>query len=208
MPMDKTVYIFDIDDTLYLERDYVKSGFEAIGQATQCAAFGDACWELFCQGVRGNTFDLTRRDFAHLDLPPTPALVDIYRSHRPNIALCDDARRFIEAQREPMGIISDGPIRAQRAKYQALGLAIWIDFPIFTAEIGAPKPNPQAFKIAALALGAPLVHIVYVADNPAKDFEGAICSGIEPIRMRRHQSLHARCDTPKGIREITSFDEL
>ena len=107
-----------------------------------------------------------------------------------------------------MGIISDGPIRAQRAKYQALGLAIWIDFPIFTAEIGAPKPNPQAFKIAALALGAPLVHIVYVADNPAKDFEGAICSGIEPIRMRRHQSLHARCDTPKGIREITSFDEL
>lgn len=206
--MDEPIFIFDIDDTLYLERDYVKSGFAAVGKATRCAAFGDACWDLFCQGVRGNTFDLARRDFAHAHLPETSILVDIYRAHRPNIALCDDARAFIEAQREPMGVVSDGPICSQRAKFQALGLAIWIDFPIFTAEIHAPKPDPQAFKIAALAMGSPKNRIFYIADNPAKDFQGPLCAGIIPIRIRRDQSLHALCDTPKGIREITSFSEI
>ena len=51
-------YIFDIDDTLYLERDYVRSGFDAVGRALSDERFGAYCWDLFCHGVRGNTFEL------------------------------------------------------------------------------------------------------------------------------------------------------
>lgn len=201
-------YIFDIDDTLYLERDYVRSGFAAVGRAVGCAAFGDACWDLFLGGARGNTFDLARRDFARAGLPPTPDLVAIYRAHRPDIALCADARRFIENQTRPTGLISDGSLVAQRAKFRALNLHVWIDYPLFTAEIGAPKPSPRAFEIVAAALGAPDVRAVYVADNPAKDFEGALRAGAEAVRIRRAGSLHENADTPPGVREITSFDDL
>ncbi|MEL7208731.1 MAG: hypothetical protein AAGK32_10970, partial [Actinomycetota bacterium] len=47
--------VFDIDDTLYLERDYVRSGFNAVGEHVESqfgtAGVGRRAWELFIEGV-------------------------------------------------------------------------------------------------------------------------------------------------------------
>lgn len=201
-------FILDIDDTLYLERDYVLSGFRAVGEAIRLPRFGEICWDLFLSGVRGNTFDLARERLATSDIPDTETLVQIYRSHVPKIALCDDARRFLESRIEPVAMISDGALIAQRAKFQALNLVPWIDYPIFTEEIGAPKPSIRPFYIARMALDVESESIAYIADNPKKDFDGARKLGIASIRIRRRQSLHENEETPNFAREITSFDEL
>ena len=81
MLKDTDAIIFDMDDTLYLERDYVKSGFDAVGLALDCPGFGTFCWERFLDGVRGNTFDLALAAFpgVHAEIRD---LVDVYRRHR------------------------------------------------------------------------------------------------------------------------------
>lgn len=200
-------YIFDIDDTLYLERDYVRSGFDAVGRALSDERFGAYCWDLFCHGVRGNTFELALQKYPHSQSVST--LVDIYRTHRPDISLCDDARAFIESLPAWCGVISDGPIASQRVKFQALGLVPWIDCPIFTAEIAAPKPSPVPYILASWALSAPPQACAYVADNPAKDFAGARACGMATIRIRRPGGLHAEEPSLDDVdREIESLRAL
>ncbi len=203
-----TAYIFDIDDTLYLERDYVRSGFNAVGNEIGIPAFGQKCWELFECGVRGNTFDLARQAFPELTIE-TKALVDIYRCHKPNIDLCEDAREFIHNLRGRTAIVSDGPIHSQRAKFLALGLLPWIECPLFTAEIRAPKPAPAAFQLVAWTLDTPYRDCVYIADNPKKDFAGPKQLGMHTIRMRRRDSLHFNVESGNDVdEEVESFDEV
>lgn len=182
-------YLFDIDDTLYLERDYVHSGFMAVGNALGKPEFGQKCWSLFESGVRGNTFDLAKQAFSDVDIEVSK-LVEIYRLHVPKISLCEDAREFLFNLRARTGVISDGPIHSQRAKFRALGLLPWIECPIFTQETCAPKPAPAAFQLAAMTLDTPYDQCVYIADNPKKDFAGAKILGMHTIRIRRPQSLH------------------
>ena len=96
---EQTVFVFDLDDTLYLERDYVLSGFRAVGRwlPSNCGwsdfdaiAFSERCCELFRSGQRGNIFDLAlQQETSNSRLvwqrPVINDLVHAYRSHRPTI---------------------------------------------------------------------------------------------------------------------------
>ncbi|MGQ9635778.1 MAG: HAD family hydrolase, partial [Bryobacteraceae bacterium] len=59
--MSQPFVAFDLDDTLYLERDYVRSGFEAVGEwAKERLGIGDftqRAWRWFQQGRRGDIFN-------------------------------------------------------------------------------------------------------------------------------------------------------
>lgn len=208
MLKDTDAIIFDMDDTLYLERDYVKSGFDAVGRALDCPGFGTFCWERFLDGVRGNTFDLALAAFpgVHAEIRD---LVDVYRRHRPQIALCADARELVCSTRLRTGLISDGPIDSQRAKYYALGLLPWIECPIFTQETCASKPAPAAFQLAAYTLNTPYERCLYVGDNPKKDFAGAHELGMKTVRIRRPEALHASVESGDDVDfEIQSLGEI
>ena len=57
----KYTFIFDLDDTLYDEREYVRSGFDAVDNymaSNGVHGFGNTIWSLFENGARGNTFNL------------------------------------------------------------------------------------------------------------------------------------------------------
>src|SRR5580658_5079506 len=115
--MNDLCVVFDIDDTLYLERDYVRSGFQAVGSwAADWLGIDDffgACWKEFESGRRSTIFNqaLTTRGQG-----PTPelvsCLVEIYRSHKPCIQLAPDAAEAIEqlSRRFPIAVVSDGPL--------------------------------------------------------------------------------------------------
>ncbi|MBQ9243258.1 MAG: HAD family hydrolase [Proteobacteria bacterium] len=186
-------FVFDIDDTLYLERDYVRSGFRAIGRALSHEAFGKYCWQLFEAGVRGDTFNRALARYPEVDAS-IPQLVELYRTHKPQIALCPDALELLTNLRARTAVITDGPLASQRQKFFALGLLPWIECPIFTQEFGIAKPKPAPYQLAALTLDTPFERCVYIGDNPAKDFAGAHAVGYKTIRVRRPGALHF--DTP------------
>ncbi len=206
--MKYNAYIFDIDDTLYLERDYVFSGFSAVGKMIGLPEFGQQCWSLFESGVRGNTFDLAKQSFPQV-MQETAELVDIYRNHTPAISLCEDAREFLYNLRARTGVISDGPIHSQRAKFRALGLLPWIECPIFTKETCASKPAPASFQLVAWTLNTPYEQCVYIADNPKKDFAGPKSLGMHTIRIRRPLSLHFDVESGSDVDdEFETFSDI
>ena len=201
--------ILDIDDTLYLERDYVKSGFMAVGKAISRPEFGQKCWQLFLDGVRNCTFDLAKNDFPELDIP-TKKLVDIYRKHRPDIHFCEDAVNFIQSLHlYRTAFITDGPSDSQHAKCQSLGLLPWIDFPLYTSELGIPKPALAPFQLTAKFFDLPYEKCIYIADNPQKDFIAPHALGMKTVRIRRPQSLHYEVLSGNDVDlEITDLSSL
>lgn len=73
-----------------------------------------------------------------------------------------------------VGIITDGRPGGQRKKLKALGLDEMIDDIIVTDELGGiqfRKPNDISFRIMQNRWRIPFEQIVYVGDNPSKDFQ-------------------------------------
>jgi len=210
--------VFDVDDTLYLERDYVQSGFAAVGAEARSrwgiTDFADHAWRLFEEGARGNIFDLVLVDCGVTATPEViAALVARYREHQPAIRLLEDARACLDRLRGRVALagLSDGPAVSQRAKVAALGLDRWLSLLIVTAELGPGlgKPSPEGFRRIEAATGESGAACAHVADNPAKDFAGPRQLGWRTVRIRRPGGLHAGIASGEDVDlEIVSLDEL
>jgi putative hydrolase of the HAD superfamily len=219
MKIETPALILDLDDTLYLERDYVRSGFEAVGrhamEQLQMADFGERCWSLFEQGIRGSTFDRVLDQTDSGGSLATSELVDLYRRHSPSIALAEDAAAFLDAWPEdrPLGLITDGPVDSQARKIAALGVKDRLHPIVLSDEFGVEfrKPHERPFIEVEQALGLRPDQLTYIADNPAKDFAAPRRRGWKTIRIRRPLGEHSGRDDPSDCpadAEIASFAEL
>lgn len=162
--------VFDLDDTLMPEAEYVKSGFCAIGRAFNDDTLADRLWQLF-EADRRNVYQ--RAGFSDDECKQC---IEIYRGHFPNISLNEDTSNVLtqlKQQGVKLGIITDGRPTGQRNKIKALGLDKVMDCIIVTDELGGEefrKPNPKAFELMREALGIEFDEMMYVGDNPRKDF--------------------------------------
>lgn len=188
--------VFDIDDTLYLERDYVRSGFDAVGrwaaEWTQIKDFGERCWRKFAAGNRRSIFDEVLGDDGRQSSPElVSALIELYRTHTPSIALAPDASEALSAisSTASIAVISDGPVASQSRKAEALGLRSFAAPIVLTEIFGAQcrKPDPWAFELVRQCLPAQVY--AYIADNPLKDFAAPKQLGWITVRVRRPAGL-------------------
>lgn len=196
---DIRVVTFDIDDTLYLERDYVASGFRAVADELLLrfgiANAAELLWRSFLAGNRGTIFDDLLNQ---LGIAPTHGLiaelVDIYREHEPDIRLLPDAQACLAAIRgsADIAVITDGPVASQRAKAHSLGLSDIASFIVYTGDLGPgmAKPSPLAFELVERHFGVQGAACSYVADNPTKDFKAPLERGWTCVRVRRDGGLH------------------
>lgn len=174
--------VFDLDDTLYGEVAYVKSGYGAVAKKLARPGWDErrvfeALWRVFETGRRDRVFNVVLGEMGLSDDRQVVAeLVSQYRCHRPRLELAAPVRGMLEQlkSRYKLGLISDGYLPGQRLKYEALGLTGRFDEVIFTEELGREfwKPAVRAFELMAERLECPGAECVYVADNTAKDFVG------------------------------------
>lgn len=214
--------VFDLDDTLILERDYVSSGFLAIAQAvtpdtavTPAEVYGKL-WNDFRAGVRGHAFDELLATYPEIaERWAVPRLVEIYREHSPQIRLIPGMGALVDAllaRGLRFGVISDGPLSSQAAKAAAIGLSELADPLILTDAWGREfwKPHPRAFRQVEEAWGLSGRALCYVADNPAKDFGAPAELGWRTVRLRLPEQLRfddADGPTPAEI-TVDSIDDL
>lgn len=196
--------VFDLDDTLYPEYDYVLSGLTAAGERAQ-KAYGivgakSELTELFAS-ARDKVFDRFAQNHG-LDRSCVTDLVEVYRAHTPDIKLTAEVKQTLNelhSRGYKLGIITDGRTNGQRAKITALGLNELVDEIIITDELGGEyrKPNPKAFEVMSSRLGVELSEILYVGDNPQKDF--AIGKhGVKTVRIL-NDGLYSDCEYVDGI---------
>ena len=174
---NKKVFVaFDLDDTLYKEIDFLRSGYRKIAEYIEAKTSLTLVYEKMIQDylegkdVFGALIDLTS------GIVSKEILLDIYRNHIPDISLNADAKVCLEQLHSkgiPMGIITDGRSKTQRNKILALGLDQWIPESnwIISEEIDAEKPNKKGYLI--LEQRYLDYRYYYVGNNPKKDFRGA-----------------------------------
>lgn len=210
--------VLDIDDTLYLERDYVRSGFDAVDRWARhelgIEDFGPQAWASFEAGHRETIFDEVLKNCGRAnDDAVVTELVARYRTHAPSISLAPDAHAALDrwSGAVEMAAVTDGPVSSQQAKSRALALDRWIAPVVYTGALGhgRGKPHPAAFELVQESLGVNGKRCVYVADNPAKDFKAPKALGWRTVRVRRHLGLHADANSGSDVdHEVTTLDHL
>ena len=216
--------VFDVDDTLYLEADYVRSGFRAVAElvATGGEISSDEAFDFligcFERGVRGNTFDLLLKQRPGLDARfGVSSLVEAYRNHRPQIDFVPGMRELIDdlrARGALLAAITDGPLQSQSRKVEALGLAAFMDPVVLTDRWGREfwKPHPRAFELVAKQWAIPAGRLAYVGDNPGKDFVAPNRLGWSTVRLRLPGQVRVDLEPPDaghapGV-TVSSIEEL
>jgi len=201
--------VFDLDDTLFLERDYVKSGFKAVAQhlrnkTNKKIPFERWMWRRFLAGKSEKMFDSLNEHFSlNLAKKQIAELIRVYRRHVPHIEPCkgvENVLSVLKRHRKKLGLLSDGFLPAQQLKLHAINLEPYFDAIIFTEQIGreAWKPSQVGFEKIRAELEVSHNQCAYVADNPAKDFLAPNKLGWATIQWRRRGQIHADNPPPKG----------
>ena len=181
--------IFDLDDTLYSEKEYVRSGYKAVSDYLG-GRYEEELWNSFEAGKPA--IDELLKELRREN--EKAKVLSVYRSHQPDIHLYPGVTEMIEelkAKSIKVGIITDGRPEGQRNKLEALGLDV--DDVIVTDELGGAqfrKPCDIAFRLMMTRWRLNPADIVYVGDNPAKDFQAPQQLGMRSIWFRNADGLY------------------
>jgi len=216
------VLIFDLDDTLYPEIDFVQSAHRAVAERVWQDLGIDIEPELRRRFAAGQRGDLMSAALVALGVKAPSdyvgsVLVPVYREHAPRIRPHVETAPVLASLRERghrLALLSDGWAKVQRGKLAALGLEGFFDAVVMTDDLGrnAWKPSPAGFERILATLGIRGDEALYVADNPYKDFAGPHRLGIRTVRIVRPGSEHGEALAPAPIhqpqRMIRALSEL
>jgi putative hydrolase of the HAD superfamily len=212
-----TTVVFDLDDTLYDEVEYCRSGFEAVAEflaslpeatrlKVQAERIYQAFWKQFKAGNRTKTFNaaLCELDIGYnvalhglgvVDDKLIQQLIYVYRNHNPKITLPRESREVLSelSEKFTLALLTDGFLPAQQLKVRALGLEKYFKCIIYTEQFGREfwKPSPAGFEKLMEALNVKPQSMAYVADNQMKDFIAPNRLGFVTIQIIRPARLHS-----------------
>ena len=201
--------IFDLDDTLYSEKQYVRSGYKIVAKFLGDEIFADRLWGYFENGKPA--IDELLKELNCLD--KKDECLEIYREQMPQITLYDgitDLIRDLKNKGIKIGIITDGRVSGQKKKLQVLGLDKLVDDIIITDELGGiqfRKPCDIAFRIMQRRWGLPFEQMVYVGDNAEKDFQAPKQLGMRSLHLINTESLYSRIGF-YAEKEISTIEDL
>ncbi len=88
------------------------------------------------------------------------------------------------------GLLTDnGPPLANNFRTHLPNVAAVISTAVFSSDIAATKPSPEAFRAACSALSAEPTRVVFIDDNP-ENVSGAREAGLLAIRYTTPEQLH------------------
>lgn len=206
--MKNKLIIFDIDDTLYNEIDYVKSGYLVVSKYIEdkynLHNIYDDMMELFNsshKNVFNRLLDKYEIDYSIDDIM---LLVNLYRNHKPSIALTNHVVGVLEELKKYyiLAIVSDGNYNTQLLKVRSLGLKKYFDEIILTDKYGKEywKPNKLVFDMLSKKFNISLSEMYYVGDNPNKDFYLSKY-GIKTIRLYNKNGIYINDQYLENIKE-------
>lgn len=185
--------IFDLDDTLFEEKDFVLSGFHAV--ALDIAKMANIRQEIvfnclmeeFHKKGRGKIFNAVLQQIGLIDtLDEIARLVQLYRQHSANIAFYPGVKSLLKRLHKNfyLAVVTDGATETQTNKVKALCLQELVDYVVYCWEIGAPKPDTKGYAMALDYFNMPANHTMIIGDHPVNDIAVAKKLGALTIRVR------------------------
>lgn len=195
--------IFDLDDTLISEKMYIQSGYQAVSawlageypSKTQREWF-QLLWDAFLGGSKRVFNDVLAQCGIRYGQEDIGKLVICYRNHMPNIEFYPDVLPCFDRLRSQgigIGVLSDGYLEAQENKCKVLMLHEITDYVILTDGLGREfwKPHPLAYEKMKDYFQCEWEEMVYIADNPAKDFAIRATYPIHTIQIDRKDKVYS-----------------
>ncbi|BCO18151.1 HAD superfamily hydrolase [Alteromonas sp. KC3] len=215
------IYIFDLDDTLYNERHYVESGLRAV------ASYVESTWgvnkeigtkeltTLLDKNGRGRIFNdyLAMHNIADTK-SNVKACVSAYRLHKPSLTMPSAHLSLLNALPSPLYLVTDGNKVVQNNKVDALNIAPLFRRVFITHRFGVKhaKPSLYCFEKIKKAEKCEWRDMVYIGDNPSKDFVNLNKVGMPTIRVLTgvHKHVVAKpgydaAHTINHLNELTSI---
>lgn len=164
----QSVVIFDLEDTLYYEIDYLISAYKSIATCI------DAKNQKMIFSIMFSMYRNNQDVFEYLSKTynlPKEDLLKTYRGHMPDIVPNEGVLNLMNSIKNlggKIGVITDGRTVTQKNKITALGLDKYIDILVISEDMGVEKPDSKAFLYVAKQLKGEEYH--YIADNFSKDF--------------------------------------
>ena len=212
------ILVFDLDDTLYDEISYVRSGLRAVADfmAQQWHLEPPDTYDRLTRALqndgRGRIFDPVLLHYGRLTKANVKRCLGIYRRHKPVIRLHRAGEECLSRfDSDSRYLVTDGNKLVQSNKVEALRLKPRFERVFITHRFGIrhAKPSPYCFQLIAKTEGVSPQNIVYVGDNPVKDFVGLKPLGFKTVRVLTgvHRDVRlSRCF--EADVSIPSLDEL
>lgn len=178
------VIAFDLDDTLYREQDFVRTGFAAVARMALTQLNSSVLADMNSDELLRKMMDVNEHGENAFDWLAKYASPDCeqfikecvrtYRFHTPQIEPSPGVKELLSvlaARGVRMAIITDGRSRTQRNKLAALGLEQFFDADniLISEESGHVKTDIDSWQ--RLVRRYPnATRFVYIGDNPVKDF--------------------------------------
>jgi putative hydrolase of the HAD superfamily len=211
--------IFDLDDTLISERQYIESGYRYLSKllSIKTGIDSESIFAMLEELFKANTKNVFNRFYEKIKITYTKEdivdLVEAYRNHKPDIQFYDDVLPCLEqlkVRNIRTGIITDGFISTQKNKLKVLEADKYFDQIIITEELGREywKPHSKAFEIMRDTFKVEFENMVYVGDNPEKDFYIGSIYPIKTVRICRDDSVYKNKPYFKNIQETIKINNL
>jgi putative hydrolase of the HAD superfamily len=188
---DARAIVFDLDDTLYPYRAFLRSGFDAVAsklaveRGLAARTVRRVLSEAF-QTRRGRELQWLCSTLA-LPASAVPELATCVREHRPAVRLPVESLRLLVSLRPDwrLGVLTNGSPHIQRRKVAALGLAPLVDAIVFAGACGngQGKPDMASFRAVLQRLGTTARSTIFVGDDLVADMLGASRIGMRTIHV-------------------------
>lgn len=200
------VIVFDLDDTLYDEIEYVKSCFKEVSnyfsykfKIDKNLIYNYMIQDLETNG-RGKIFDNMLENFKIYSKENIKKAILVYRTHKPNIVLPQESIEvlsYYNSLKIPIYIVTDGNKIVQNRKIEALGVRKYIKKDFITHRYGIKnsKPSTYCFEKIAKLEKVEYKDIVYIGDNPNKDFVNIKKLGFRTIRVLKGMFSNSNKET-------------
>lgn len=189
------VILFDLDDTLYGEKEYVRSGYRKVAKLfPACVNMEEELWAAFEK--KQPAFDYVLKKLGVYSEAAKTRCIEVYRNQTPDIHLYDGVEMMLVHLKKlgyKLGLITDGRVEGQNAKIRALCLHKYFDKIIVTDALGGisyRKPCDRAFVIMKEHFNVEYNDICYVGDNIVKDFIAPEKLGMKSIWFKNKDGLY------------------
>lgn len=207
----RSFFVFDLDDTLFPEIDFLKSAYRHIAAQLKPTIGRDIYEEMFSRyQAKENVFKwVTGLD---KNTTTTDWLLKEYREHAPTVALSEGTLAFInkvKALAIPTGLITDGRSITQRNKLRSLGIDSFFNDIIISEEFGSEKPDERNYLFFQNKY--PGNDFYFFGDNTSKDFIVPAKLGWTTVCLKDtgshiHKQAFDKPPMPDYI--ISTFDEV
>ncbi len=216
------IIIFDLDETLYNEKNFVKSGFQKV------AYFLEKNYNLNLNITNKfllDTYNLKGRKkiFNKLLIKNKlysksllVKLIYVYRNHKPNIKMSKSNLLFLEtlSNKFKLYLVTDGNKIVQKNKIKALKISRFFKRIFITHQYGIKHSKPSLYCFARIKKLENCIwkDLIYIGDDPNKDFINLNKKGCITIRLMQGKFASTKVkknyDAMYKINKLNDFNKL